>query len=115
MAKGPQNEASIPNPALKAFGVLVGEWNTVGTHPLVPGTTFHGHASFEWIEGGAFLIMHSEIHGEGRVIEGWGDVGRGSGANVYAGAVTDISQWLPFVPSTLTFRGAAHVAEACSW
>src|SRR6266516_1300810 len=58
MAKGPQNEASIPNPALKAFGVLVGEWNTVGTHPLVPGTTFHGHASFEWIEGGAFLIMH---------------------------------------------------------
>ncbi len=42
MAKGPQNEASIPNPALTAFGVLVGAWNTVGTHPLVPGTTFHG-------------------------------------------------------------------------
>src|SRR6266702_3358208 len=61
MAKGPQNEASIPNPALKAFGVLVGAWNTVGTHPLVPGTTFHGHTSFEWIEGGAFLLMHSEI------------------------------------------------------
>jgi len=65
MAKGPQNEASIPNPALKAFGVLVGEWNTVGTHPLVPGTTFHGHTSFEWIEGGAFLIMHSEIQEPG--------------------------------------------------
>src|SRR6266849_1714526 len=53
--------------------------------------------------------------GEGGVVEGWGDVGRGSGANVYAGAVTDIPQWLPFVPSTLTFRGAAHVTEACSW
>src|SRR5437773_4561794 len=65
MAKGPHNEASIPNPALKAFGVLVGEWNTVGTHPLVPGTTFHGHTSFEWIEGGAFLIMHSEIQEPG--------------------------------------------------
>ena len=65
MAKGPQNEASIPNPALKAFGVLVGEWHTVGTHPLVPGTTFHGHTSFEWIEGGAFLIMHSEIQEPG--------------------------------------------------
>src|SRR6266700_7504579 len=61
MAKGPQNEASIPNPALTAFGVLVGAWNTVGTHPLVPGTTFHGRTSFEWIEGGAFLIMHSEM------------------------------------------------------
>src|SRR4051812_10354634 len=28
---------------------------------MVPGTTFHGRASFAWIEGGAFLIMHSEI------------------------------------------------------
>ena len=65
MAKGPKNEAAIPNPALKAFGVLVGEWSTVGTHPLVPGTTFHGHTSFEWIEGGAFLIMHSEIQEPG--------------------------------------------------
>jgi hypothetical protein len=55
------NEASIPNPALKAFHALVGDWNTVGTHPYVPGTTFHGRSSFKWIEGGAFLMMHSEI------------------------------------------------------
>jgi hypothetical protein len=55
------HHASRPNPALKAFGVLVGEWSTVGTHPLVPGKTFHGHTSFEWIEGGAFLVMHSQI------------------------------------------------------
>jgi lysine/ornithine N-monooxygenase len=40
---------------------LIGRWRTVGTHPLVPGTTFHGRTSFEWFEGGAFLIMHSEI------------------------------------------------------
>jgi hypothetical protein len=40
---------------------LIGRWRTVGTHPLVPGTTFHGRTSFEWLEGGAFLIMHSEI------------------------------------------------------
>ncbi len=61
MAKPQKHEASIPNPALKPLSALVGNWRTVGTHPLVPGTTFHGHTTFEWLEGGAFLIMHSEI------------------------------------------------------
>lgn len=28
---------------------------------MVPGTTFHGRASFEWMLGGAFLLMRSEI------------------------------------------------------
>jgi len=55
------NEASIPNPKLKPLSALIGKWKTVGTHPLLPGTTFHGHTTFEWLEGGAFLIMHSEI------------------------------------------------------
>jgi hypothetical protein len=61
VAKTPNHEASIPNPALKPLSALIGKWRTVGTHPLVPGTTFHGHTTFEWVEGGAFLIMHSEI------------------------------------------------------
>jgi hypothetical protein len=61
MAKSVENEAAKPNPALEPFGVLVGTWRTVGTHPLVPGTTFHGRTSFSWIEGGAFLMMHSQI------------------------------------------------------
>jgi hypothetical protein len=55
------NEATRPNPALQPFSVLVGTWRTTGTHPLVPGTTFHGRASFAWMAGGAFLIMQSEI------------------------------------------------------
>jgi hypothetical protein len=55
------NEAAKPNPKLEPFGVLVGTWSTIGTHPLVPGTTFHGRTSFAWIEGGAFLIMRSRI------------------------------------------------------
>lgn len=54
-------EAVKPNPALVPLGVLVGTWRTVGTHPLVPGTTFHGRTTFEWIHGGAFLQMRSEI------------------------------------------------------
>jgi len=60
-----KHEAVISNPALKPFEKLIGEWKTIGTHPYFPGTTFHGHTSFKWMEGGAFLIMHSEIDEEG--------------------------------------------------
>lgn len=61
MTKVIGSESQKPNPTLKAFEPLVGEWRTTGTHPLVPGKTFHGRASFSWIEGGAFLISRSEI------------------------------------------------------
>jgi hypothetical protein len=55
------HEAAIPNLALQPLAVLVGDWSTVGSHPLIPGTTLHGRSSFGWLEGGAFLIMRSEI------------------------------------------------------
>jgi hypothetical protein len=61
MKRIPSSEASIPNPKLQRLTPLIGEWHTIGTHPYVPGTTFHGYASFEWLEGGAFLMMRSEI------------------------------------------------------
>jgi hypothetical protein len=61
MTRKSNREASIPNPKLKPLSALIGKWNTVGTHPLVADVTFHGRTSFEWLEGGAFLIMHSEI------------------------------------------------------
>src|ERR1044071_2610128 len=54
-------KASIPNPALEPFRVLIGIWNTTGTHGLVPDTILHGRTSFEWLENGAFLVMRSEI------------------------------------------------------
>lgn len=61
MATLSKHEAAIPNPALKPLGVLIGEWNTIGTHPMIPGVTLHGRTRFDWLEGGAFLSMHSEI------------------------------------------------------
>jgi hypothetical protein len=64
MTKRTKREAAIPNPALKALSVLVGEWNVVATHRLIP-DTLHGHASFEWLEGGAFLMMYLEIEEPG--------------------------------------------------
>ncbi len=60
------HDASIPNPALKSFSALIGEWKTSGTHPKIPGITLHGHTSFNWMEGGAFLVMHSKIN-EGKI------------------------------------------------
>ncbi len=58
------HEAAIPNHALKSFNILIGEWKTIGTHPYLPNITLHGHTSFKWMEGGAFLIMHSEVDEE---------------------------------------------------
>ncbi|SDZ23399.1 hypothetical protein SAMN05660209_05124 [Geodermatophilus africanus] len=54
-------EAQRPNPALEPLEPLLGNWRTTGTHALVPGTTFHGRTSFAWHEGGAFVLMRSEI------------------------------------------------------
>jgi hypothetical protein len=56
-----RQEVSGPNPALEPFHVLIGSWNTTGTHGLVPDTILHGHTQFEWLENGAFLLMRSEI------------------------------------------------------
>jgi len=61
MTQYPMQEASIPNLALEPFRVLIGTWNTTGTHPGIPDTILHGRTSFEWLEGGAFLLMRSEI------------------------------------------------------
>jgi hypothetical protein len=61
MTQNIAQKASIPNPAIEPFRVLIGKWNTTGTHGLEPETVLHGHTSFEWLEGGAFLMMRSEI------------------------------------------------------
>ena len=47
------------NPRLQALEALIGEWTTVGAHPLLPGRTLNGHATFAWLESGAFLLYRS--------------------------------------------------------
>ena len=37
-------QALTPNPALELFAVLIGEWRTSGTHPLLPGAEIRGRA-----------------------------------------------------------------------
>jgi hypothetical protein len=55
------SKAVKPNPELKPFELLIGEWQTTGSHPYFPDVELHGRVVFEWIEGGAFLQMRSEI------------------------------------------------------
>jgi hypothetical protein len=61
MSKEIGAKAHIPNPALKLLEPLVGEWQTTGKHPYFPDANLQGRAVFEWIEGGAFLRIRSEI------------------------------------------------------
>lgn len=60
MGPNSKHKALIPNPALLPLSGLIGEWETTGTHPYLPDMVPQGCTSFNWIEGGAFLIMHSE-------------------------------------------------------
>jgi hypothetical protein len=54
------SNAAKPNSALAPFARLVGRWTTAGSHPMIPDTVLRGRATFEWIEGGAFLRQQTE-------------------------------------------------------
>lgn len=52
------------NPALAELALLLGEWTIEITSLSAfedPSAVVRGHSSFAWLEGGAFLIQHSEI------------------------------------------------------
>lgn len=46
------------DPALEPFDALIGTWATEATHPLVDAVV-PGSMTFEWIEGGHFLVQRS--------------------------------------------------------
>src|SRR5947209_7170742 len=49
---------SDQDPRLEPFEALIGTWATVATHPLVD-VVVPGSVTFEWLEGGRFLIQRS--------------------------------------------------------
>lgn len=54
----------MSNPALERLGAFAGEWNVEITSMSFQAdktAVVRGHTSFDWIEGGAFLIQHSEV------------------------------------------------------
>jgi hypothetical protein len=55
------SKAFPPNKALQVFKPLIGVWDTVGTHGMIPDTTLHGRTTFEWHESGGFIRTTSNI------------------------------------------------------
>jgi hypothetical protein len=46
------------DPALQPFDALIGTWTTEATHPRFDGVV-PGRMTFEWLEGGMFLVQRS--------------------------------------------------------
>jgi hypothetical protein len=46
------------DPALEPFDALIGTWATEATHPMFDGIV-SGSVTYEWLEGGRFLIQRS--------------------------------------------------------
>jgi len=46
------------DPALEPFDALIGAWSTQATHPMVDAVV-SGSVTFEWLEGGQFLVQRS--------------------------------------------------------
>lgn len=58
-----QNNQSQPNPELKKLDRLVGSWN-------VKGPNITGRVTFEWLEGGFFLVQNVNFEYDGRKVKG---------------------------------------------
>src|SRR5215218_2875581 len=49
-----------PNHALKSLDVMVGAWELKGRESG-PDGEIHGRPTFEWMEGGFYLVQHVDI------------------------------------------------------
>lgn len=47
------------HPTLEHLEPLVGAWDFTATHRMLPGEEIRGEATFEWLDGGQFLIWRS--------------------------------------------------------
>jgi hypothetical protein len=47
------------HPDLDGFDALIGDWTIEATHRAFPSVVVHGESTFEWLEGGHFLIQRS--------------------------------------------------------
>ena len=48
-----------PRSKLEPFEALIGEWTAEMTHPAFEGTVISGWTTYEWLEGGRFLIQRA--------------------------------------------------------
>jgi hypothetical protein len=65
-----------PNPALASLDVMVGTWDLRGRESG-PDGEIHGQVTFEWMEGGFYLVQRVDIDHIGQRITGVEYVGSG--------------------------------------
>lgn len=53
--------AMKPNTALAPLDRTLGTWTVIGRHPMLPGRELRGRVTFERVEDGAFVRMHSKM------------------------------------------------------
>jgi hypothetical protein len=70
MAESTEQQSPAPDPRLKRLEVLVGTWH-------VSGPTIHGQVTFEWLEGGFFLVQHVDLNHSGHTIKAIEIIGYG--------------------------------------
>jgi hypothetical protein len=58
-----------PSPALESLDVMVGMWDLKGPESG-PDGEIHGQVTFEWMEGGFFLVQSVDLDYVGRKIKG---------------------------------------------
>ena len=63
-----QEQPPQPNPDLKSLDKLIGTWK-------VSGPDIKGKVTFEWLEGGFFLIQHFDFIQGGHKIKGMEVIG----------------------------------------
>ena len=63
---------AVPNPALQSFEQLIGTWHVFGPE-------IEGQVSFEWLEGGFFLVQRFDLNHNGHKINGIEIIGYGRG------------------------------------
>jgi hypothetical protein len=60
-------QTPTPNPDLQRLDRLVGTWNVAGGA--------HGRTTYEWMEGGFFLLQHVELEQDGQTTKGMEIIG----------------------------------------
>jgi hypothetical protein len=58
-------QGDTQSPQMELLQTLVGTWITEGAHPMLAGVAIRGQATFEWLDGGRFLIWRSHYDHRG--------------------------------------------------
>lgn len=69
MAQAQDQPSSRPNPALRALDVMVGIWD-LKRRDFTTNAEIRGQSTFEWLEGGSFLVHRFHFDYSGRKFTG---------------------------------------------